>query len=270
MSAPLAAIDGWGAPFAAAAALRGGEVVARHGDTGRVVRIASITKLVTAWGVLLATEEGAFGLDDPLGPPGSTVRHLLAHAGGFDFDTDRVLAAPGTRRIYSNSGYELLGAHLAERTGMSVADYLAEGVLGPLGMTSSELRGSCAAFLFSAVDDLALLAAELRSPTLLDPSTAAVATTLQFPGLAGVLPGWGRQDPCDWAGGAELRGTKTPHWTGATAPPTTFGHFGGAGTFLWVDPVTDVACVVLTDREFDDWAVAAWPPLSDAVRAAYG
>ncbi len=270
MTGPLDALDDWGAAFTAGAVLRGGVVVARHGDPERVVRIASITKLVTAWAVLLATEEGAFGLDDPLGPPGSTVRHLLAHAGGLDFDSDRVLAPPGTRRIYSNTGYELLGAHLTDRTGIAVAEYLADGVLGPLGMVRSELRGSCAAHLVSCVEDLTLLACELRSPTLLHPSTAAVATTLQFPGLAGVLPGWGRQDPCDWAGGAELRGAKSPHWTGATAPPTTFGHFGGSGTFLWVDPVADVACVVLTDRGFGDWAVAAWPPLSDAVRAAYG
>ena len=66
------------------------------------------------------------------------------------------------------------------------------------------------------------------------------------------------------------RATKEPHWTGSTASPNTFGHFGGSGTFLWVDPDLDLACITLTDREFGDWAVAAWPPFSDAVRAAYG
>jgi CubicO group peptidase (beta-lactamase class C family) len=266
---PLSGIDGWGASFAAAGVAKGGRTVATHGDRGHVVRIASITKLVSAWAVLLAVEEGATTLDEPLGPPGSTVRHLLCHAGGYDFDTDAVLAPPGRRRIYSNTGYELLALHVAERSGLSFADYVAEGVLAPLGMTASELRGSAAKDLWSDVTDLLRLADELRSPTLLHPSTAEEARRPQFPELAGVLPGWGRQDPCWWGLGPELRGTKSPHWTGGTAPAATFGHFGGSGTFLWVDPEADLACVVLTDREFDDWAVRAWPPFSDAVRAGY-
>ncbi len=46
-----------------------------------------------------------------------------------------------------------------------------------------------------------------------------------------------------------------------------FGHFGGSGTFLWVDPVAKVACCALTTREFGEWAKVAWPVLSDAVLA---
>lgn len=268
----LAVVDRWGADFAAVAVvdLAAGRVLGRHGDTTHVVRVASITKLATAWAVLLAVEEGATALDEPLGPPGSTVAHLLAHAGGYDFESDRVLAAPGTRRIYSNTGYRLLADHVAERTGIPFAEYLAEGVLEPLGMGASELRGGAEKDLHSHVEDLVRLASELHRPRILDPGTAAAAVTCRFPGLAGVLPGWGRQDPCDWGYGPELRGTKDPHWSGGTAPPGTYGHFGGSGTFLWVDPVADLACVVLTDREFDDWAVAAWPPFSDAVRSAFG
>ena len=50
----------------------------------------------------------------------------------------------------------------------------------------------------------------------------------------------------------------------------TFGHFGGAGTFMWVDPAVGVACLALTDRAFDEWAaeaLRAWPEFSDAVLA---
>jgi len=50
----------------------------------------------------------------------------------------------------------------------------------------------------------------------------------------------------------------------------TFGHFGGAGTFLWVDPEVGVALAVLTDRPFGPWALTAWPSLSEAVLAAVG
>ena len=268
-ASPLPLVDMWGASFAAAAATRGDGVTARHGDTRRVLRVASITKLVTAWAVLLAIEEGATELSHPLGPPGSTVRHLLCHAGGYDFDSDAVLARPGTRRIYSNTGYEFLADHVTEATGIAFTDYVTDGVLAPLGMHATELRGSAAKDLWSDVEDLLVFGAELRTPRVLHPSTAADARTSQFPHLGGVLPGWGRQDPCDWGLGPELRGTKDPHWTGSTAPPSTYGHFGGSGTFLWVDPVADLTCVVLTDREFDDWAVAAWPPFSDAVRSYF-
>ena len=78
----------------------------------------------------------------------------------------------------------------------------------------------------------------------------------------------GRFDPLDWGLGFELRHQKTPHWTGTHNSPETFGHFGGAGGFLWVDPAVDRALVVLTDRDFGPWALEAWPALSDAVVAA--
>lgn len=262
-------VDSWGAGFAAAAAVDASGVVHRHGDSARAVRVASITKLCTAWAVLVASEEGALTLDDQLGPAGSTVRHVLCHASGLDFDTDAVLAAPGTRRIYSNTGYDLLASHLESAAGIGFAPYLSEAVLTPLGMSSSELRGSAAKDLWSSVDDLLLLTDEMVRPRLLHPDTVADALRPQLPELSGVLPGWGQQDPCPWGLGPELRGTKTPHWTGATASPGTFGHFGGSGTLLWVDPAASVRCVALSDREFGDWSVQAWPPFSDAVRAAY-
>ena len=65
-------------------------------------------------------------------------------------------------------------------------------------------------------------------------------------------------------------GDKSPHWTGRTNAPATFGHFGGAGTMMWVDPAAGCALVALTDRPFDDWSIEAlqlWPALSDAVVA---
>jgi CubicO group peptidase (beta-lactamase class C family) len=90
---------------------------------------------------------------------------------------------------------------------------------------------------------------------------------VQFPGLVGVLPGFGRQEPNDWGLGFELRDAKSPHWTGARNSARTFGHFGRSGTFLWVDPEARLALGVLTDLDFGDWAAEAWPRLSDAVLA---
>ena len=88
---------------------------------------------------------------------------------------------------------------------------------------------------------------------------------MAFPGLAGVLPGFGRFDPCDWGLGFELRDAKDPHWTGRRNSPATFGHFGQSGSFLWVDPAVGVACGALGDGAFGPWAARAWPRLADAV-----
>jgi CubicO group peptidase (beta-lactamase class C family) len=87
---------------------------------------------------------------------------------------------------------------------------------------------------------------------------------VQFRGLAGVLPDFGRFDPNDWGLGFELRDDKSPHWTGTRNSPRTFGHFGGSGTFLWVDPDAGIALGVLTNLDFGDWSKEAWPRLSDA------
>src|SRR5437868_534980 len=121
--------------------------------------------------------------------------------------------------------------------------------------------------MHGSLDDLLLLACELRQPTLVAAETLAEATTVQFPGLAGVLPDLGRFDPNDWGLGFELRDAKSPHWTGTRNSPRTFGHFGGSGTFLWVDPHRELALACLTDLAFGDWAKDAWPRLADAVLA---
>ncbi len=228
-----------------------------------MLRWASVTKLVTALATLVAAEEGVVDLDEPAGPEGSTIRHMLAHASGLPFEPGAATGRPGQRRIYSNVGFETLADHVAERAEMPFAEYLAAGVLRPLGM-SADLRGSPASELFGTLDDLLLLARELQAPTLVAPETLAEATTVQFPGLAGVLPDFGRFDPNDWGLGFELRDGKSPHWTGTRNSARTFGHFGGSGTFLWVDPDTGVALGVLTDLAFGEWAKEAWPHLSDA------
>jgi CubicO group peptidase (beta-lactamase class C family) len=262
--AVLQQIDDWQAATAAAGVVRDGAVVGTHGPGDQTLRWASVTKLVTALAALVAAEEGVIDLDEPAGPEGSTVRHLLAHASGLPFEPGAPAGRPGQRRVYSNIGFETLAEHVAARAEMPFLDYLRAGVLDPLGMRA-ELRGSPAADLHGSLDDLLLLAGELQRPSLVAPETLAEATTVQFPGLAGVLPDFGRMDPNDWGLGFELRNGKAPHWTGSLNSPRTFGHFGGSGTFLWVDPDAGIALGVLTDLEFGDWAKGAWPRLSDAV-----
>jgi CubicO group peptidase (beta-lactamase class C family) len=203
-----------------------------------------------------------------MGPPGSTVRHLLAHASGLGPEGTVPISAPERTRIYSNAGFDVLGERLAELAGRSVAEVLERDVLGPLGMRGTRLVGRASAGMTGPLVDLARLGGELLRPTLLQSATLATAVTVAFPGLAGVLPGLGRYDPLDWGLGFELRDTKMPHWTGSTNSPETFGHFGASGTFLWVDPIADRALACLTDRPFGPWALEAWPALSDTVLEA--
>jgi CubicO group peptidase (beta-lactamase class C family) len=263
------AVLDWPVDHAAAAVVAAdGTVLATAGETAREFRLASVTKPLAAYAVLIAVEEGAVDWDTPAGPEGSTVRHLAAHTSGLSFSDGVVQAKPGTRRIYSNVGFEVLGETIAAAAGMLFDRYLHEAVFEPLGMTSSRLEGSPAADAVSTADDLARFAAELQAPTLVDPATLQEATSVAFPGVDGVLPGFGRQSPNDWGLGFEIRDGKSPHWTGAGSSPRTFGHFGQSGTFLWVDPDAGAACVVLTDRDFAPWAVQAWPPFTDGVLAA--
>ena len=263
----LELIDGWPVRTAAAAVLTAGGEPAFRGPTERPFALASVTKPLSAYAALIAVEEGAIELDEPAGPPGSTVRHLLAHASGLGFDEPRPMAEPGTRRLYSNAGFEVLGEHVAKATGIPFAEYLRQAVLDPLSMAATRLSGSPAKDGVSTVADLARFAAELLRPRLLAPETLAEATRVAFPGLNGVLPGFGHQRPNDWGLGFSLRGHKSPHWTGATSSPRTFGHFGQSGTFLWVDPDAAAACVALTDRDFGPWAAECWPAFTDAVLA---
>jgi CubicO group peptidase (beta-lactamase class C family) len=259
----------WPVPHAAAAVVGAdGEVLAVAGEQEREFRLASVTKPIVAYAVLIAVEEGAVDWDDPAGPEGSTIRHLAAHTSGVSFEEGKIQAKPGVRRIYSNRGFELLGDAVAAAAGMPFADYLDEAVLTPLGMAATRLDGSPAADITSTCADMIRFAAELQAPTLVSGVTVAEATTVAFPGLDGVLPGFGRQSPNDWGLGFEIRDGKSPHWTGANSSPRTFGHFGQSGTFLWVDPDAAAACVVLTDRDFGPWAVEAWPPFTDRVLAA--
>jgi CubicO group peptidase (beta-lactamase class C family) len=266
---PLGLIARWPARHATAGVTRAGETVVTSGPAAQPFALASVTKLITAYAVLVATEEGTVGLDDEAGPPGSTVRHLLAHASGLGPD-GRPLADPGTRRIYSNAGFGALGDHLAAAAGMPFATYAREAVIEPLRLGATRMEGSPAYGAWSSVDDLLRFCRELLDPALIGPSTLAAATRPAFPGLAGVLPGFGRHDPNDWGLGFEIRGGKSPHWSGHRNSPRTFGHFGRSGAFLWVDPAARLACVALTDLDFGPWAVEAWPALSDAVLEAWG
>ncbi len=257
-------VDAWDVSFVAVGVTTADGLVSTHGDTTHAVRLASVSKPIAALATLVAAEEGVVDLDEPAGPPGATVRHLLAHASGLPFEGEAPIAQPGRRRIYSNEGFRVLGEHVAGAAEMPFADYVEAAVADPLDL-GLDPSGHPGAGMHGSLGDVLALARELLAPRLVAPETNDEMTSVQFPGLDGVLPDFGRFSPLDWGLGVELKGAKAGHWSGELTSPGTYGHFGGSGTFLWVDPERGVACAVLTTQPFGDWAKEAWPRLSDAV-----
>jgi CubicO group peptidase (beta-lactamase class C family) len=265
----LRQVEDWPVRRAALGVTTADETIADRGDAAASLPWASVTKLVTALTALIAAEEGVVELDEAAGPPGSTLRHLLSHASGLPPEGETPIAKPGARRIYSNAGFEVLAERIAAAAEMPFGDYLRAAVLAPLQLAAS-LDGSPASGIRGTLEDLLALGRELLRSSLVAPETLAEATAVAFPGLSGVLPGFGRMDPNDWGLGFELRDDKRPHWTGSRNSASTFGHFGQSGSFLWVDPEAEIACACLTDTKFGDWAKDAWPRLSDAVLEEVG
>ena len=143
--------------------------------TGTLFNFASLSKPVTAWGALHLADRGALPLDVPVnrllrgwqlpasefGTDGVTVRRLLSHTAGTSlpsvhfFPADTTLPtrlqvmrgeaggrvpvvvrfAPGTRWAYSGGGYLILEMLIEEASGRPFADYMADAVFRPLGMT---------------------------------------------------------------------------------------------------------------------------------------
>jgi CubicO group peptidase (beta-lactamase class C family) len=270
MGTPLDQVASWPAGSAAVAVISTAGLVASHGPLDQPFAWASVTKLLTTLGVLDAIQRGLLDLDEPAGPPGATIRHLLAHASGLGPRGDTVLSKPGRQRIYSSRGIEIVADVTATRSGQPFPRLLADEICLPLRLAHTHLNGSPSWGASGPLTDLIALGRELLSPALLDPDLLTEATRTAFPGLPGVVPGFGRQSPCDWGLGFEIRDGKAPHWTGSLNSPATFGHFGRSGSFLWVDPEAGLACACLTDQQFGPWATQAWPRLSDDVLTWHG
>lgn len=237
------------------------------GDENYVYELASVTKLLAAYGFLVAVEEGVFELETPCGPMGATVRHLLAHASGVGFKESDQARAVEEKRVYSSFGFEILAEVLEAETGMEFAQYLKEAVFAPLGMSQTTLWGSPGHEARSTAKDLVAFMQELFAPRLLDPSTLDEAFAIQYSELNGIVPGYGNQKPCPWGLGFEIKGDKNPHWTGPSMPQDVVGHFGQSGTYLWLHPTSKIGAIVLTDKPFGDWAKPLWADSNEAIFA---
>lgn len=265
-----------------------GRVVWEQGDVARVFPLASVTKIITSLATLREVERGATSLAEVVGRAparGSaelpargtgevgapyTVAHLLSHSSGLAAEGDGTAFRdqPGRRRIYSNQGFDVLGHFMEQKTGERTSRWIDREVVAPLGLQSTTVPRSPARSGFGSALDLSVLVEELLQPQLLGSRASRAFTSVALPGLRGILPGYGMQRNNDWGLGVEIKGHKSPHWTPPSASPSTFGHFGMSGSFLWVDPTRDVGAVFLGAEPFGDWHKKNWPLLGEQILQA--
>jgi len=244
--------------------------LAVQGDPHAALPLASVSKPISAWGALIAVERGLVDLDESAGPEGSTLLNLLDHTSGLPFEGEQTQASPGTRRIYSNAGFDALAAHIADAVNMPFSEWVTREVTQPLGMRDADVTGRPSAGYRASIEDLLIFGREVLRPTLVPVELRDLALMLSRPGLRGVVPGYGSFDDNQWGLGFELKGTKSPHWLADSFPPETAGHFGGQGSFLFIDRTRDLAAAFLSGVAFGDEHKRIWPPLTEEIAARYG
>lgn len=249
------------------------EVLSTAGDVDQVFEWKSVTKPLSALAILIAIDQGSLALDQvvPLDVSEDeiTVKHLLAHVSGLSFDRGGRVNPVGERRIYSNWGFEELAEFVGTELNRPFDAWVRESVLEPLELDSVIFTNAAHGARGNVLDVLGL-GLELAEPTLLSHALWESATTVQFPGLSGLLPGYGPQTQNDWGLGLEIKDSKTPHWTGSSNSSQTFGHFGASGSFLWVDPHHHLVAAFLGARPFGSTHLTWWPSLNDQIIAEHG
>lgn len=266
--------------------------------------LASLTKpLATATAVMQLVEQGRLDLDAPAarywpefagqGKAAITLRQLLSHHSGLRADLDlrqpwsgrdtarrlilaeRPLAAPGTRYLYSDINFEVLGELVERASGLPLEAYCRQRIFAPLGMQDTGFKpadtariapteggrqgavhdptawrmGGVAghAGLFSSADDLARFARMLLAGGELDG-----VRVLQAASVAAMTLPQAAHPPAHPRGlGWDLA---APFAANRAALPAlgAYGHTGFTGTALWIDPVSRVYLILLSNRVHPD------------------
>ncbi len=287
--------------------------------------VASLTKVIaTTTAVMQLAEKGQIRVNDPVakyipefaenGKEEITVRELLTHHSGLPKDldlsqpwegretalrmayADKPTYPPGSRFLYSDVNFIVLGALVERVSGLSLDEYCQKNILTPLQMTRTRFLPPAAWFpktaptqydehekmlrgivhdptarrmggvaghagLFSTADDLAKFAqALLDGTTILSPLMIEKMTTPQQPPTSQVLHGFG------WDIDSPFSSNR-----GELLPVGSFGHTGFTGTSLWIDPTTRTFIIVLANAVHPRGkgsAVALRSKIATAVTAA--
>ena len=274
-------------------------------STTTIYDLASLTKIVATSSLMLRlVDQGRVALDTPVvrylpewhGPRVSdiTIRQLLTHSSGLaswrpfykeavdkaDARAQLMLvgpdAPPGTRFLYSDMNFMLLGMVAERLTGMTLDSAFTMMVAKPLQLTDTrflpdsslrariaptefdpwrqrQLRGevhdenasrfggvSGHAGLFSTANDLSRVARMwLNGGTLDAVRLASAQTVATFTRAQDTLLS------------KRALGWETPNGTnsaGHRLSPRAFGHTGFTGTSMWIDPTRDLFVILLTNR----------------------
>ncbi len=275
---------------------------------GTVFDLASLTKVVaTTTAVMQLVERRRLALDAPVakywpafdrnGKGSITVRELLTHYSGLAPDlslgkpwhgrraaiklilAERPLSAPGTRYLYSDINFEVLGELVHRISGEPLDLYCEHRIFGPLGMKDTDFRppraeririapteyldgrlrwgrvhdptafrmGGVAghAGLFSSAGDLAIFAQMLldmgreRGVRILSAPSVEEMTSPESPS------GYPRLRGLGWDLAAPLASNRDD-----LAPVGSYGHTGFTGTLIWLDPVSDTYVIILANRVY--------------------
>jgi len=263
--------------------------------------LASLTKVVaTTSAVMQLVQEGQVRVNEPVvkyipefaenGKEEITVRELLTHYSGLPEDLDlaqpwqgretglrmayaeKPIYAPGSRFLYSDINFIVLGALVERVSGTPLDQYCLKNIFVPLQMTHTRflppaawspriaptqyderdkmLRGvvhdptarrmggvAGHAGLFSTADDLAKFAQSLLNGSgVLSAPMIEKMTTPQQPPTSQVLHGFG------WDIDSPFSSNR-----GDLLPVGSFGHTGFTGTSLWIDPTTQTFIIVLSN-----------------------
>lgn len=242
------------------------ELLASAGVDDVVRPWASVTKMAVAWAVARAVDRGEASLDHPLGPTGSTLAHVLAHASGLGLESNDPTIAVGVRRVYSNVGPELAARLIAGDR--DPAQWLHDELFGPLTMTSTSLEGRVAAGVRGSLRDLVRLGVSWWRADVVDAATRDRFVSPFLVNLRGVVPGFGGFDPCEWGLGPEIHGAKH-HWMGQRFSARSFGHFGQSGALILIEPESGLVLAATAGEPFGPWAQHRWPTWMDELYDRY-
>ncbi|MGD0625963.1 MAG: exo-beta-N-acetylmuramidase NamZ domain-containing protein [Thermodesulfobacteriota bacterium] len=266
--------------------------------------IASLTKVIaTTTAVMQLVEKGQVSLEDPVakywpefethGKEEIKVRHLLTHYSGLPpnlslkpewsgyemalqkIAEERPISPPGTRFIYSDLNFVILGELIQRISGQMLDVYCSDHIFKPLGMKDTCFRPSRAlgnriaptrwngigkvhdptayrmggvaghAGLFSTADDLSIFAqtlldgGSLQNVQILSPLLVEKMTLPQSPPDKMPLRGLG------WDIDSPFGSNRTELF-----PVGSYGHRGFTGTGIWIDPVSKTYIIILTNRVY--------------------
>jgi CubicO group peptidase (beta-lactamase class C family) len=293
--------------------------------------IASVTKLAVALAVLRLVDQGRLGIDDPLAQfvpdaaaaqHGVSLRQLLTHSSGLPALSDAAwiydaqltwrqqsaaclqiapTVPPGTRVVYRDVNYGLLGITIERVTGQDLPQALNELVVRLLGIEAylgtepprptvvivdpedthaasplerwntpfwRSLGAPWDGMVATPAATLALLRAYVGVPApFLHEATRDRATTDQTGGVGGGFA-WQEWKHCPWGLGPMIIAEQMHHWLLPTAPTGTLCHGGYSGCGVFTVPSLNVTWSIHGTRSAAvDWFSMVFPRISEAVLA---